>query len=210
MPRWQEREEDFEAELNRSAVWAITYGDVMSYLMILFLLLFAFGYSRSVTGQFSAAAVASQFGKEGEAVEEIFSKRGIQQIARMNVTDERIRLSFLSPVLFDEGKAEIKEGAAPHLTRLADALRELPNPVQIEGHTDNVQPGPHLKFRTNWELSSARAYSVLNFLVSHGVQPERLPALGYGEYQPVGSNDTPEGRSQNRRIEINIVRRKTG
>ncbi len=210
MSRWIEREEDLEDQLNRGAIWAVTYGDVMSYLMIFFLLLFAFTVSKSVQGQFSATAMENQFGKPGEAVEEIFSKKGIQQIAKMSVTDERIRLSFLEPVLFDEGRANIKPQAVSHLKRLSEALKEIPNPVQIEGHTDNVPLGPRIPFKSNWELSAARAFSVLEFLVKSGLPPERLSALGYGEFQPVAPNATAEGRSANRRIEVNILRRKTG
>jgi len=206
---WLEREEDLENELNRGALWAITYGDVMSYLMIFFLMMFAFTYSRGMQAQLSAMAIEGKFGgKAGIVVEEIFSKRGIQMIARIQVSDERIRLSFLEPVLFDEAKAELKESSTPHLAKLAEALKDIPNAVQIEGHTDNVPLGPHAEFHSNWELSAARAFSVLRFLIQIGIPPERLSALGYGEYMPVAPNNTPEGRSLNRRIEINILRRK--
>jgi len=83
---------------------------------------------------------------------------------------------------------------------------DLPNPIQIEGHTDNRPLGRSIRFRSNWELSSARAFSVLQFFIKEGVAPEKLSAVGYGEFKPVKSNDTPEGRSGNRRIEINIIR----
>ena len=72
------------------------------------------------------------------------------------------------------------------------------------GHTDNRPLGRGTRFKSNWELSSARAYSVLQFFLGEGVAPEKLSAVGYGEYKPVQSNETPEGRAKNRRIEIEI------
>lgn len=209
MPKFQERDEDLENELNRGALWAITYGDMMSYLMIFFLLLFVSSASKDIMAQFSLKAVEEEFGGETETVSEIFSKHGIQQIAKIEVSASRIRITFLEPVLFDFAKADLKISSLPHLEKLADVLIELPNAIQIEGHTDNIRMGPHSPYASNWELSSARAFAVLRFLMDSGVPPDRLSALGYGEYRPVQSNDTPEGRSANRRIEVNIMRQET-
>ena len=208
MSERKDAEEELENELNRGALWAVTYGDVMSYLMIFFLLQFVFTYSKGMPSQFSASAIENQFGKSGTAVQEIFSQKGIQQIARMDVSEDRIRLSFLAPVLFDVGSADLKESSLPHLKALADALKEIPNPVQIEGHTDNQPLGPHMPFKSNWELSSSRAFSVLRYFIGTGIPPARLSALGYGEFQPMDTNSTPEGRAKNRRIEINIMKKK--
>lgn len=209
MPKFQERDEDLENELNRGALWAITYGDLMSYLMIFFLLLFVTSTSKDIRAQFGMHAVEEEFGKKTETVSEIFSKHGIQQIAKITVSASRIRITFLEPVLYDMGKAELKPSSLPHLKKLANVLIELPNTIQIEGHADNIRMGPHSKYASNWELSAARAFAVLSFLMKSGVPPERLSALGYGEYQPVESNDTPEGRAANRRMEINIMRQET-
>lgn len=206
----KDAEEELENELNRGALWAVTYGDVMSYLMIFFLMMFVFTYTKSVKSQFTASAIENQFGKAGTAVQEIFSQKGIQQIAKLEVSEDKIRLSFLAPVLFDIGSADLKETSLPHLQKLAEALKEIPNPVQIEGHTDNQPLGSHIRFKSNWELSAARAFSVLRYLIDAGVSPGRLSALGYGEFQPVASNATLEGRSQNRRIEIDIMRTTAG
>ncbi len=238
----QEDDEELENQLNRGALWAVTYGDVMSYLMITFLLLFVFNYSKGTTSSESTmAAIQKQFGgKEsrqvaeaiargaprppaapGEApppqttdevpsnpVDQIFSSKGIQQIAKVELAEDRVRLSFSDAVLFDTGRAELKEDSLPQLKKLADAVRDLPNKVQIEGHSDTQPLGPHARFKSNWELSAARAFSVLYFLMKQGIPPERLSAIGYGEFQPIATNDTPEGRAQNRRIEFNILRRK--
>ena len=91
------------------------------------------------------------------------------------------------------------------LTEVAKAIRPLPNSVIVEGHTDNVPISAGI-YQSNWELSVARAYSVIDFLTNMGVKPERFIAAGYGEFKPVTDNGTEEGRMQNRRIEINVVR----
>lgn len=204
-------EEALENELNKGALWAITYGDMMSYLFIFFLIEFVFTATKDLATQFSMSAVEEQFGaKRKNTTEEIFSKHGIQQIAKVEMQQDRIRLTFLAPILFDEGYSEIKAASLPHLKRLAATLKELPNPIVIEGHTDTLPMGKRLveetHIQSNWELSSARAFSVLRLLIEEGLPPQRLAAVGYGEYRPVAPNDTPEGRSANRRIEVNIMR----
>lgn len=206
-------EEALENELNKGALWAITYGDLMSYLFIFFLIMFVFAATKDVATQFSLTAVQQQFGAKKtnvDAATVMFSKEGIQQIAKVDVQQDRIRLSFQAPILYDEGFAEIKPQSIPHLKRLALALKDLPNPIVIEGHTDSLRVGKRLQklsgIETNWELSSARAFSVLRFLIEEGIPPGRLSYAGYGEFRPIAPNDTPEGRAANRRIEINIMR----
>ena len=204
--RFYEREDELENELNRGALWAITYGDMMSYLMIFFMILFAFYSSKNITSQFSAKAIEETFGKDTEVASTLFSKHGIQQIAQVEISANKISINFADPILFAPGSDVLKPSSYPHLRRLVAVFKDLPNPVQIEGHTDNRPLGKGTRFRSNWELSSARAFSVLQFFVKEGVAPEKLSAVGYGEYKPIQSNDTVEGRSKNRRIEINIIR----
>lgn len=204
--RFYEREDELENELNRGALWAITYGDMMSYLMIFFMILFAFYSSKNITSQFSMKGLEETFGKDTQIASTLFSKHGIQQIAQVEISANKISINFSDPILFEEGSEELKPSSYPHLHRLTAVFKDLPNPIQIEGHTDNRPPGRSLRFKSNWELSSARAFSVLQFFLREGVAPEKLSAVGYGEFKPIKSNDTPEGRSANRRIEINIIR----
>ncbi|HAM36336.1 MAG TPA: hypothetical protein DEB40_03930 [Elusimicrobia bacterium] len=206
MAIWSEREEDYEALLNRSALWAVTYGDLMSYLVIFFMLLYATVTSKSLELQMSMKSVESQFGKEATIITELFTRHGIQQIAKLEFRDNKLRLIFNAPILFDSGSATLKESSTPHLIKLGESLAEIPNPIQIEGHTDNVPLSNNKKFVSNWELSSARAFAVLRALEISGLPPYRLSAIGYGEFRPVQPNDTEEGRSANRRIEVNIMR----
>lgn len=204
--RFYEREDELENELNRGALWAVTYGDMMSYLMIFFLILFAFYSSKKIETQFSMKGIEETFGKDTQIANTLFAKNGIQQIAKVEISANKITINFADPILFAPGSDVLKLSSYPHLRRLATVFKDLPNPIQVEGYTDNVPLGRGAKFKSNWELSSARAFSVLRFFIKEGVAPEKLSAVGYGAYKPIASNDTPEGRAKNRRIEINIIR----
>lgn len=108
-------------------------------------------------------------------------------------------------VMFAPGDATVTEAGATILREVAEAVRPLPNRISIEGHTDDV-PISTARFRSNWELSTARATEVLRYLVDQlGIPASRVQAAGYGEQQPIASNDTPEGRAKNRRVEIAIL-----
>jgi len=108
--------------------------------------------------------------------------------------------------LFRSGSAKLLPGATSALSELALTLRGLHTRIKIEGHTDNV-PTSNKAFPSNWDLSSARALTVLKFFVKeHDFAPALVSATGYGEYRPIGSNDTPDGRRINRRLDIVVMR----
>ena len=123
------------------------------------------------------------------------------------------RFVFQSEVLFAVGAAEIDAGGRAQLVVLAAAIRqleaEIPDDIdwilQVNGHTDAQPMIPGAQFRSNWELSAARAISVVNLLIAEGVSPERLAAAGYGEYQPIEEGTTQEVYSRNRRIELKLT-----
>lgn len=209
MAKFHEREDDLENELNKGALWAITYGDMMSYLMIFFLILYVAVAGKDIRTQMGMQAMSQSFGNEAETIGEMFSKKGIQQIARLEVSQRKIRITFNSPVLFRPAGAEILPASMPHLKQLAAVLKDIPNDIQIEGHTDSIPLGPSAGYKTNWELSAARAFSVMTLLTEMGVPPDRMAAIGYGEFRPIQENDTAEGRAANRRIEVNIMRQET-
>ncbi|MCA9608091.1 MAG: OmpA family protein [Myxococcales bacterium] len=109
-------------------------------------------------------------------------------------------------VLFDSGRAELREAANSTLERVAQVLQSVPNRnFLVAGHTDNIPVGRRSRYDSNWELSAARGVAVVRFLAEHGMSPERLAAAGYADTQPVASNSTEEGRAQNRRIEIIVL-----
>jgi chemotaxis protein MotB len=114
-------------------------------------------------------------------------------------------ISLADTVLFDPGSAEIKPGAISTLEKITSILKTLPNPIRVEGHTDN-QPIQTQLFPSNWELSTARATSIVKlFIDRYNLSPEKISAAGYGEYRPVATNTTPEGRQKNRRVDIVIL-----
>lgn len=152
--------------------------------------------------------------KEREKLQEamdLLKRRLLNELKNKEVTlqmlEKGLVITFLAEVLFDSGKADVKEEARPILKKVAEIIKEkVPDrDIGIEGHTDNV-PIKYSGWKSNWELSTARATSVLHFLINEGgINPERLSAIGYGEYRPIASNDTPEGRQKNRRVEIVIM-----
>jgi chemotaxis protein MotB len=110
-----------------------------------------------------------------------------------------------SGVLFASGKADLSAEGKAVLTEVANVLKEFPDRrFVIGGHTDNV-PLKGSKYKDNWELSTARALTVTKFLIQAGVSPKSLSAAGYGEFDPIGDNNTDEGKAENRRIEIVLV-----
>jgi chemotaxis protein MotB len=106
---------------------------------------------------------------------------------------------------FDSGSASIRPGSLNAISRLADVLKSRPENLRIEGHTDNV-PIHTARFANNWGLSTARATELIQLLITdYGIPPSHLSAAGYGEFHPVATNDTPEGRAQNRRLDVVIL-----
>ncbi len=116
----------------------------------------------------------------------------------------RLVLELPNDVLFDSGQKAIKPAGRDALVQVARVLKTVPGRTfQVAGHTDNV-PIVTPRFPSNWELSTARALEVVKLLVAQGVDPRALSAAGYGEFDPVASNDTADGRAKNRRIEITL------
>jgi len=154
------------------------------------------------------AAKAELEKKSGEYEQLATALRGEIDAGRIELTELRGRTSvkMKDKILFASGSATIGADGKAALRKVADALRGLQGKlVRVEGHTDNVPTGAGGPFPTNWELSSARALAVVRFMQETGVDPTRLSAAGFGEFQPVAANDTPDGRSLNRRIEIVLV-----
>jgi len=107
-------------------------------------------------------------------------------------------------ILFPSGSATLSQSAVPVIERLGGVLKPFENPIRVEGHTDN-RPIKTAAFPTNWELSAARAASVVRLFARDGIDPTRLSVIGKGEFQPAQSNATAEGRNANRRVVIVIL-----
>ncbi len=132
------------------------------------------------------------------------------EVAANQVTIQQMRsgitVHLCEAVLFPSGSAELTESGGQVLLKMAEDLRDVPLQTIVVGFTDNVPIGGQLgeRYTTNWELAGARATRVVRLLEEGGVARERLLAISLGENQPIASNDTPEGRTRNRRIEIRL------
>ncbi len=154
------------------------------------------------------AAKAELEKKSGEYEQLATSLRGEIEAGRIELLELRGRttVKMKDKILFASGSATIGTDGKAALRLVADALRGMQGKViRVEGHTDNVPTGAGGPFPSNWELSAARALAVVHFLQDSGVDPTRVSGAGFAEFQPIASNGTPEGRSQNRRIEIVLV-----
>mgnify|MGYP001406671988 CR=1 FL=1 len=115
-----------------------------------------------------------------------------------------VEVEIRNSILFASGSAQVNTEALETLARIAEILREVPNRVQVEGFTDN-RPINTPAYPSNWELSAGRAANVVHVLMKNGVRPERMSAIGYGEYQPIADNSTEQGRNQNRRVVLVVM-----
>ena len=115
-----------------------------------------------------------------------------------------MEVEIKTSLLFPSGSAQIASSATATLSKVAVILNRYPNPIHVEGFTDN-KPIRTLAFPSYWELSAARAASVVRLFSSSGIKPERMVAIGYGEHQPVADNATPEGRNTNRRVVLVVL-----
>lgn len=145
------------------------------------------------------------------AAKNILAERLKQEIqdkqVRLEMAEKGLVITFVADILFDSGKAKIKDAAMPTLDKVARVIIEnlADFNIGIEGHTDN-QPIKYSGWKSNWELSTARALSVLHYLSDEkGIAGNRVSAIGYGEHHPVASNDTAEGMQLNRRVEIVVL-----
>jgi chemotaxis protein MotB len=205
-----------------------TYGDIMTLLLTFFVLLISYStieenhfrrslasfqealglmpYERSVihfeeTPSVKANPAIPAYEVIRRLRNAIYSA-GLKGQVKVERDKEGIRITIKSPILFDSGKADLRPDAMPVLDELIAILEQSPNFVVVEGHTDNV-PIHTEAFPSNWELSTARAISVMRLLNERGgFDSERFAVAGYGEYHPLEPNNTPQGRQENRRVEI--------
>jgi chemotaxis protein MotB len=154
------------------------------------------------------AAKAELEKKSDEYAQLASSLRGEIEAGRIELMELRGRttVQLKDKILFASGSATVGSEGKDALRKVADAVRGMKGKViRVEGHTDNVPTGAGGPFASNWELSVARSLAVVKVLQDAGVDPTRISASGFAEFQPISANDTPEGRSLNRRIEIVLV-----
>jgi chemotaxis protein MotB len=124
-------------------------------------------------------------------------------LVKVHRENKWLEIEINADVLFASGAGEFSPEAEPVLDKLAQVLKPFPNPIRVEGHTDD-RPIKTAAFPSNWELSAARAASVVHQFTQQGVDPTRLEIVGFGQYRPLQPNDTPEGRNANRRVVVMV------
>jgi chemotaxis protein MotB len=217
-------------EHGNSDRWLLTYADLITLLLGLFVILYAM--SKIDAGKYAeiVSALNGVFGSPKGALagnaallpspntalqterqriaQEIRSALDLdsQKLPIAVTENERgVTVHIMEELLFPSGSADLKRASLNAMDTLAGILRRLPNDLRVEGHTDNV-PISTAQFPSNWHLSVARALNVGYYLIlQHGLTQERVSIVGYAVYQPLEKNDTPGHRAQNRRVDIVIL-----
>lgn len=158
----------------------------------------------SVIEQLAQTAQSSELAQIAGDFENAMAPLIEQDLINVTHNELWVEIEINTSILFDSGSAHLEAEALPVLRQLAGILRKYPNYLQVEGFTDNI-PIATGSFPSNWELSAHRAASVVHLFMDNGVQPDRMAAIGYGEYRPITDNATPEGRRRNRRVVLVIL-----
>jgi chemotaxis protein MotB len=191
--------------------WIFSYGDLVTLLLVFFIMLFSFCKTdiekfKSVAESFKPVPPGTPFFLDGResVLEAIVQRLESSEIATeifVTVDQRGVVVSFRDTALFESGAAELTARARQTLRVFVAYLFGLPNDVIVEGHTDDQRIASS-RFPSNWELSSARASAVARFFEGEGVEGSRMQVLGYAEFRPRFRNDTPEQRALNRRVDV--------
>ncbi len=223
--------------------WLTTFNDLVTLLMVFFVLLFTMGSvdtqamhefqnalqaGLGILGEGSRVAITLKTSKQDQdnahllrqadgeeapvdeqqeavPIDEALQAFAAEPGVNVSYSKQGAHITFEDFLLFDFGKADINRGGLAFLDKMAALIQKIPYPVRVEGHTDNV-PIHTARFPSNWELSIARAVSVVKYFAESGkINPQRLSAVGYGETRPLVPNDSPANRTRNRRVEIVLV-----
>ena len=219
--------------------WLATYGDMMTLLLVFFVLLFSMS---SIDSEKYKAVVQSLSGSLGvldsgttvsleplinnypsdnptetpteleeliemqEEIQKVLEESKLAGQVKLEVNERGLLIRFLENVLFDSGKADLKPQAMEIIDRVSDIVKETTKKVIVEGHTDNI-PISTYKFPSNWELSTTRAVNVVKYMIDHnGIVAARLSAAGYADQHSISENNSIEGRKNNRRVDMVILR----
>jgi chemotaxis protein MotB len=156
-------------------------------------------------GILAASAETQSLQDARDAIQKALHPEIQRQEVSMTLRHEGLVVSLTEMGFFDSGSASIRPGSLDAISRLAEVLRQRPENLRIEGHTDNI-PIHNAHFASNWELSTSRATDMVRVLITEfGLPAERLSAAGYGQFHPVSGNNTAAGRAQNRRLDIVIL-----
>ncbi len=156
----------------------------------------------------SAAAEAQEFSQIKKDIQDNLQGYGAKNEVQLTINERGLVISLKEAGFFPSGTAKVQLEALPLLDKIVTSISRYANTLRIEGHTDNV-PVNSPAFPSNWELSTARANSIVHYLIEkHGFKGAKLSVIGYGEYRPIADNATDEGRKLNRRVDIVMLSRK--
>ncbi len=203
---------DDESEKNR---WLITYADVITLLLGFFILMMAVSDINPAKVEQVADSTKKNFGTRGvekrvsvlsideliRIVNRIIRREGLQNQVEVEGTSRGVVISGRGSTFFKSGEAEVLPSAHTLLRKLGREMNKVPYYIAVEGHTDNI-PIKSNSFPSNWELSSARSSNIVRYLISSGVRPTKLRAVGFADTVPKVPNSSEYNRAQNRRIEI--------
>jgi len=199
-------------ERRNQFIWLTIYSDLITNLFLLFLSLYALSFigpdamsdaMASMKNRLEYSKKAAPWYQDIAHQLKMISNSDAPIIAR----EDRLEMALPDDVLFAVGSGDLRDQDQLILHALARALNKVPYTILIEGHTDNEPLRPGSRYRSNWELSLARAMSVVRYLIDYeGLSPHRVGVAAFGEYHPRLPNDTPEHRAANRRIEISVLR----
>ena len=144
--------------------------------------------------------------KMGQDIENALGDLVSKDLVRVRSSEQALEVEIRADILFPSGSSALAGDARPVLAKVAAILAAYPNPMRVEGHTDSM-PIATAVFPSNWELSAARAASVLHLFVAQGIAASRMSVAGFGEFQPVGDNKTVDGRNRNRRVLVVVLAR---
>ncbi|MBJ9754850.1 OmpA/MotB family protein [Burkholderia cepacia] len=208
--------DDHEVEGAQSGRWLISYADLITTLMVLFLALYVLQLAKYNALDARYQTLARQAGGAASAADAATPDRAPPWLALLDSLKSNGRISLVkaphgveigidAKILFNVGDARLLPDSSPVLNQIAQALSEhATGDILVEGHTD-TQPIANAKYESNWELSSARAGSVVRYLTERGVAPHRLAAIGRADTQPLVAGDDAASRARNRRVTIFVA-----
>jgi chemotaxis protein MotB len=206
--------------------YLITYADLITLLLGLFIILYTMSNIDVSKYQGVAAAMGSIFGNESDfssaSSDAVVIPRPSDKLAndlnrliaqynygksiRLEENERGVTIHILEDIMFPPGKTNLSDISKTVLSNLAVLLKNLPNDIRVEGHTDNI-PINTAQYPSNWHLSVDRALSTAYYLIQYeGLSAEKVSVVGYAEYRPIASNDLPETRALNRRVDIVILK----
>jgi chemotaxis protein MotB len=208
----------FQAEAPQRDRWMISYVDVLTILLIFFIAIAAHSFP-ALQATPSPKRAQLKTGAEASAPDDSDKNSSEPQVAMKNIQERLAKqglelkleprglvISLPQAVLFASGDDQVSREARPMIGKIAEVLRDVPNQVTLIGHADSV-PIHNRRFKNNWELSAARGLRLLEMLSGgdYGIPESRLSVVSDGSFRPKDSNDTPDGRASNRRVELVIL-----